>query len=205
MPALELVIGTKAWSSWSLRPFLALKATGRKFKETLIPLRWSGTAQGIRRHSPSGRVPALKHGKLTVWESLAICEYLAEAFPTSGLWPKDKAARALARSVSNEMHAGFAALRQALPMDVNARRPTPVLTDAVRNDIARIAAIWKDCRKKYGKGGPFLFGRFTIADAMYAPVCTRFVTYGVKLDRTCAAYVKAVMALPAMKEWAKAA
>lgn len=203
MPALEIVIGTKAWSSWSLRPWLALKATGQKFTETLVPLRRVGTASGIRRYSPSGRVPVLKHGKLVIWESLAICEYLAEAFPKAGLWPKDKAARALARAVSAEMHAGFAALRQAMPMDINARRKTPALTDQVKADIARITQIWKDCRKRYGKGGPFLFGRFSIADAMYAPVCTRFVTYGVKLDKVSADYVKAVMALPAMQEWIK--
>lgn len=205
MPALEIVIGTKAWSSWSLRPWLALKATGQKFKETLVPLRWAGTAAGIRRHSPSGKVPVLKHGKLVIWESLAICEYLAETFPKAGLWPKDKAARAMARAVSSEMHAGFAALRQAMPMDINARRKTSAPSDQVKADIARITQIWKGCRKRYGKGGPFLFGKFTIADAMYAPVCTRFVTYGVKLDKASADYVKAVTALPAMKEWAKGA
>jgi glutathione S-transferase len=205
MPALELVIGTKAWSSWSLRPWLALKATGQKFKETLVPLRATNTAARIRRHTPSGRVPVLKHGKLVIWESLAICEYIAETFPKAGLWPKDKAARALARAVSSEMHSGFAALRQAMSMDINARHPTPELTDALKNDIARITAIWKDCRKRYGKGGPFLFGKFSIADAMYAPVCTRFVTYGVKLDKVSADYVKAIMALPAVQEWAKTA
>lgn len=205
MPALEIVIGTKAWSSWSLRPWLALKATGQKFKETLVPLRANDTVSRIRRYTPSGRVPVLNHGKVVVWESLAICEYIAETFPKAGLWPKDKAARALARAVSSEMHSGFAALRQAMSMDINARHPTPELTDAIKNDIARITAIWKDCRKRYGKGGPFLFGKFSIADAMYAPVCTRFVTYGVKLDKVSADYVKAIMALPAMQEWAKTA
>ena len=205
MPALEIVIGTKAWSSWSLRPWLALKATGQKFKETLVPLRASNTSTRIRRYTPSGRVPVLKHGKLVIWESLAICEYIAENFPKAGLWPKDKAARAMARALSSEMHSGFAALRQAMPMDINARHATPELSDAVKGDIARITQMWKDCRKKFGKGGAFLFGKFSVADCMYAPVATRFVTYGVKLDKTSADYVKAIMALPAMQEWSRTA
>jgi len=211
MTRLEIVIGTKAWSSWSLRPWLALKATGEKFKETLIELRRPDTKARILKHSPAGFVPILKHGPLTVWESLAICEYLAEAFPRSGLWPADRAARAVARCVATEMHGGFAPLRAAMSMDVKARHPTPAIAPEVQANIARVTGIWRDCRKRFGArakgaaGGPFLFGRFSVADCMYAPVTTRFTTYGVKLDPVSAAYVEAVAELPAMKAWIEAA
>jgi glutathione S-transferase len=211
MPRLEIVIGTKAWSSWSLRPWLALKATGQPFKETLIELRRPDTKADILKHSPAGFVPILKHGNLTLWESLAICEYLAEAFPKAGLWPADRAARAVARCVATEMHGGFAPLRAAMSMDVKARHPTPAIAPAVKADIDRVTEIWRHCRRRFGakargaRGGPFLFGRFSVADCMYAPVTTRFTTYGVTLDPVSAAYVKAVAAWPAMKEWIAAA
>jgi glutathione S-transferase len=211
MPRLEIVIGTKAWSSWSLRPWLALKATGQPFKETLVELRRPDTKAKILKHSPAGFVPILKHGPLTVWESLAICEYLAEAFPRARLWPADRAARAIARSVATEMHGGFAPLRAAMSMDVKARHPAPATTPELAANIARVTEIWRDCRKRFGarargaQAGPFLFGRFSIADCMYAPVTTRFTTYGVKVDPVSAAYIEAVAAHPAMKEWIAAA
>lgn len=211
MPALEIVIGTKAWSSWSLRPWLALKMAGQKFKETPIELRQPDTREKILKHSPAGFVPILKHGKLVVWESLAICEYIAEAFPKARLWPDGKEARAVARAAATEMHGGFAPLRAAMSMDVKKRHPTPPMTPELKANIDRVTGIWRDCRKRFGakaKGphaGPFLFGRFSIADAMYAPVTTRFVTYQVELDPVSAAYVKAVGDLPAMKQWIAAA
>lgn len=211
MSALELVIGTKAWSSWSLRPWLALKVIKQPFKETLVELRTPDSKANFLRHSPAGKVPVLKVDGTAIWDSLAICEYLAEAFPKAGLWPADPMARARARSVSAEMHSSFTPLRQAMPMDVKARHPTPAMTPELSADIARITQLWNDCRRDFGGraqgsvAGPFLFGGFTIADAMYAPVVTRFVTYGVKLDDVSAAYVKTVTAMPEMIEWKDAA
>lgn len=205
-----LVVGNKNYSSWSLRPWLALKQTKQKFEEIVVPLRHPYTRGEILKHSPSGKVPLLTHGSVRVWESLAICEYLAEAFPAAKLWPQDPAVRAHARAVSNEMHAGFAELRRTMPMDIRNRWPKPPASDAALDDVDRVATIWRDCRKTYGAAGahgrgPFLYGGFCIADAMYAPVCTRFVTYGVKLDPVAQAYVDAVVGHPSMIEWADAA
>lgn len=207
---ITIVIGNKNYSSWSLRPWLALRQTGAAFEEVLIPLDQADSAETLRRRSPTGRVPVLRHGTLVVWESLAICEYLAERFPQARLWPADIAARAHARAVSNEMHAGFADLRRSMPMDIRHRWPLGSRFDRARKDIERVSALWRECRERFGKsaedeGGEFLFGRFSIADAMYAPVATRFVTYGVPLDPVCAAYVKALQAWPAMQEWTAAA
>ncbi|MGQ0675840.1 MAG: glutathione S-transferase, partial [Rhodospirillales bacterium] len=188
-----------------------LKATGRKFKETLIELRRPDTRAKILKHSPAGLVPILKHGPVTVWESLAICEYLAEIFPAAGLWPANLAARAAARCAATEMHGGFAPLRAAMSMDVKLRHPTPPMTEALKADIARVTRIWNDSRRDFGakaKGaasGPFLFGLFSIADCMYAPVTTRFTTYGVAVDPVSTAYIEAVAAWPAMREWIAAA
>lgn len=205
MAGLFLLIGNRKYSSWSLRPWIVLKQAGLKFEEKLVRLQQPDTTAKIKKYSPSGKVPFLKHGKVEVWESLAICEYLAEAFPKAGLWPKDKAARARARAVANEMHGGFADLRRFLPMDVNRRIDEPARAAAVKGEIERIVEIWTQCRRKFGKGGPFLFGKFSIADGMYAPVVTRFVTYGVKLPPVAAAYVKTMINLPAMQEWIAAA
>jgi glutathione S-transferase len=196
-----LVIGNKAYSSWSLRAWLVLMQTGTPFAEVVIPLRQGETQPAIRRHSPSGKVPLLKHQGHLVWESLAIVEYLAEAFPKAGLWPADTSARATARAISAEMHAGFAPLRHTLPMDLKGRRPAPPRTAEVEADIARIDALWRDARARFGGDGPFLFGRLSAADAMYAPVCTRFATYGIDLDPELQAYVDAVLALPALRRW----
>lgn len=205
MADITIYLGNKNYSSWSLRPWLALKATGAPFAEVVIPLDQPGTRGNILRHSPSGRVPALKHDELTVWDSLAICEYLAEAFPAAKLWPAEAPARAVARSVSAEMHSGFAALRGHLPMNIRSSFANRGVTPEVQADINRVAAIWRDCRKRFGAEGAFLFGGFTIADAMYAPVVSRFRTYRVELESLAQAYADAIWALPAMQEWATAA
>src|SRR3954468_24651093 len=178
-----LYIGTKRFSSWSLRPWLAMKMVKIAFDETSIALRQPDTKENIKRHSPSGKVPVLRiedKGKVEmVWDSLAICEKLAERHPEANLWPSDAAARAEARSVVAEMHSGFPDIRNVLGMDIGVRHPTPELTDAVQTQIARILTIWEAALGHYGKHGGFLFGAFTIADAFYAPVVTRFETYGI--------------------------
>jgi glutathione S-transferase len=200
-----LIIGNKNYSSWSLRPWLALRQAGVDFTEVKLSLGVPETKAELRRYSPTGRVPVLMDGTLIIWESLSICEYVAECFPKANLWPKDRKVRACARSVSNEMHAGFADLRQTMPMDVRTRYPRKEAALAVQADIERITDIWQHCRQHYGKDGDFLFGSFTIADAMFAPVVARFVTYDVRLDPVCRAYVEAIWALPTMQEWIKAA
>jgi glutathione S-transferase len=206
MPDLTIYLCNKNYSSWSLRPWLVLKQTTVAFTEVVIPLYQPTSKATLLKYSPSGRVPVLQHGVLTIWDSLAICEYLAEAFPTFELWPKESAARAVARAVSAEMHAGFQALRQHLPMNVRSSFPDRGATPEVQADINRVMAIWRDCRARFGKGrGDFLFGGFTIADAMYAPVASRFRTYRIELEREADAYCDAIMALPAMQEWVAAA
>ena len=205
MADLKLVIGSKNISSWSLRPWLALKQTGASFEEIVIPLDRPDTKAAIARHSPSGRVPVLRHGQAKVWDSLAICEYVAEMFPKARLWPADRGQRAHARSISCEMHGGFAAMRGALPMNVILRRPSGTLDAAARADVDRIIALWSECRARYSRVGPFLFGTFSIADAMYAPVVTRLRTYEIALDGAPADYVETMAGLPAMQEWAAAA
>ena len=206
MTDLTLVIGNKNYSSWSMRPWLVLRHADLEFEEILIPLDESGYKTAILQHSPSGRVPALKHGELTVWDSLAIGEYDAELAPEAKLWPDDRAARAVARSVASEMHTGFAALRQHMPMNVRSSFPEEGRKPGVQEDIDRIRALWRKCLTTYGgKDGPFLFGRFTIADAMFAPVVSRFRTYAVDLGEEEQAYVDAVWAFEPMVEWAAAA
>ncbi|WP_324779642.1 glutathione S-transferase family protein [Thiobacillus sedimenti] len=201
MTSLTLVIGNKNYSSWSMRPWLVLRQADIDFKEVRIPLYWPESAAQLTAWSPSGKVPALHDGEIKVWDSLAICEYLAERFPEKQLWPADATARAVARSISAEMHAGFAALREHLSMNVRARYPGAGRTAESLADIARIVTIWTDCRARFGAGGDFLFGRFGIADAMYAPVVLRFRTYGVELAGAARAYADAVLALPAVQEW----
>lgn len=204
---LQLVIGNKNFSSWSLRPWLLLKQAGLPFREIPVRLRQADTKAQILAHSPSGKVPALIDGDLTVWDSLAICEYLAEKASLNhvDLWPADPKARAEARSVSAEMHSGFAALRQQMSMEVAASHPGEGQTPEVLADIARIAALWTSCRERFAAAGPFLFGDFSVADAMYAPVAFRFHTYGVELPPLAAAYRDTLLALPAMQEWAAGA
>lgn len=202
MSGFILVIGNKNWSSWSLRPWLGMKQAGIPFTEAHVALRQADTRQQALRHSPSGKVPVLKHDGLLVWDSLAILEYLAEQFPEKQLWPADAAARAHARSISAEMHAGFQALRTHLPMDILGRHPGSGLDgEGVAADIARVQEIWRAARAQYGAGGAFLFGKFSIADAMYAPVVCRFITYDVSCDAVCGAYRDAVWNLQALQEW----
>jgi len=206
MADFTLYIGNRNYSSWSLRGWLMVKASGITFEEILIRLRQPNTKAEVLRHSPSGRVPALVHGEASVWESLAIGEYLAELFPDANLWPGDRAARAVARSVSTEMHAGFTALRTHFPMNVRSSFANRASTPDVQADIDRITAIWHDCRSRFGQDGPFLFGAaFSNADAMYAPVVSRFRTYKVDLDAEAQAYCDAVWSWPPMQEWAAAA
>lgn len=205
MSEMVLVIGSKALSSWSLRPWLALKAAGLPFREELILFGRPDSKERIRAASPSGKVPLLRHGDLVVWDSIAICEYAAELAPAAGLWPEDRAARAVARAVSAEMHSGFAELRRNLAMDLKTDRSGTPRTEQCEADVARVLEIWEMCRSRHGAGGPFLFGRFSIADCMYAPVVTRFRTYGVPLPDHARAYSEAVLALPAMREWYAAA
>jgi glutathione S-transferase len=205
MAKLHLVIGNKNYSSWSLRPWLAMTMAGLDFDETLILLDTQDTKKQIAEHSKAGRVPILRHGKVTVWETLAILEYLAETFPEKNFWPRAKAARAVARSISNEMHAGFSGLRNFCPMNLRRPQKPIMLNDETRADIARIEEIWRDCRKTYGKGGKFLFGRFCNADAMFAPVVTRFETYAIPVAKDTRAYMEAVMATKAFQKWKSAA
>jgi glutathione S-transferase len=204
MDELTLIIGNKNYSSWSLRPWLVLRQAGIPFGEIRIPLYTPGSKEQILRHSPSGKVPVLKHGEITVWDSLAICEYLAERFPEKKLWPADRQARAVARSISAEMHSGFTALRTHMSMNIRRALPGRGRTPESLADVARIVALWEDCRRS-GDGGPFLFGHFTVADAMYAPVALRFQTYAVELSPLARAYADTMLALPAMQEWIAAA
>ena len=203
----RLAIGDKAVSSWSLRPWLALRHAGIPFREINIKLRQPDTKAQILRHSPAGKVPTLlTDDGQAIWDSLAILEFLAEAHPQARLWPERRDARARARSVSAEMHSGFAALREHCPMELLARTPMATLPDAVGAEVRRIVALWGDCRRRFGASGPLLFGAFTEADAMYAPVATRFRTYLPDLgpygdDGTAQAYVEALFALPAMADW----
>jgi glutathione S-transferase len=201
MPPLTLVIGNKNYSSWSLRPWLVLRQAGIPFEEVRIPLYVPGSEIDLAKWSPSGKVPALHDGDIRVWDSLTICEYLYERFPEHELWPADAAARAVARSVSAEMHAGFGALREHMSMNIRARYPGRGRTPECLADIAHILAIWTDCRARFGGGGDFLFGRFGIADAMFSPVVLRFQTYDVALAGAARAYAEAILALPALREW----
>lgn len=205
MADFTIYIANKNYSSWSLRGWLILKHTGAPFVEEVIPLEEAATRPTILRRSPSGRLPALHDGKLVIWDSLAIGEYLAERFPDARLWPAAASARAMARSASAEMHSSFAAMRAHLPMNIRSSFPNRGVTPEVLADINRITALWRDCRKRFGEGGDFLFGSFTIADAMYAPVVSRFRTYKIELDDESQRYADAVWALPSMQEWATAA
>jgi glutathione S-transferase len=197
-----LIIANRNYSSWSLRAWLALQATGQPFNEIVIPLGQPETTDNILQWSPTGRVPAFRDGEIVLWDSLAICEHLAEKHPDAGLWPTDPRARATARSVVAEMHSGFVALRKHMPMNLRASYPGEGREPGVEEDIARITAIWEQCRTEFGAHGDLLFGDFTIADAFYAPVVSRFRTYGVSPGGIAGDYMDAVWALPAMQDWA---
>jgi len=197
--SLTLYVGSKRLSSWSLRPYVALFHTGAQFDCKTILLDQDDTKANIAKVNPAGRVPVLHHDSLIVWDSLAICEYLNELYPAAQLWPADRTARAKARAISAEMHSGFAPLRRDMPMAIGENLAGKGHTPEALADARRIMTIWREALT--ASGGPFLFGGFSIADAMFAPVTTRFVTYGVDLDAPCRAYVEAVHALPALKQW----
>ena len=211
--ARRLVIANKVYSSWSMRPWLLMRAFAIPFDEIVIPLDGDSSRAEITRHNPAGKVPVLTDGTLVIWDSLAIVEHLAETHPDLAIWPRDPAARALARSLSAEMHSGFSALRRALPMNMRregrAATLEPEVQVAVAADCARIEAAWADARARFGANdtspGPYLFGAFCAADAMFAPVVNRFAAYAVPVTERSRAYMDAMRALPAWRDWAKAA
>ncbi|HZO22248.1 MAG TPA: glutathione S-transferase family protein [Steroidobacteraceae bacterium] len=200
MSELHLITGNKNYSSWSLRAWICLKHLGIPFRETLVRLDQAQFKEQVARYGPTGRVPVLLDGELSIWDSLAICEYAAEVAGRG--WPADRAARAIARSVCAEMHSGFTSLRAQWPMNARARNRHTVLTAELQADLGRIDAIWSDCRRRFGRdGGAWLFGRYTVADAMYAPVVLRFNTYGAPLSETAQAYVATALEDAALQEW----
>ncbi|MDZ4792262.1 MAG: glutathione S-transferase family protein [Hyphomicrobiales bacterium] len=204
--AYELVIGNKNWSSWSLRPWIAMTASEIPFREINVPLRRMESRSIILEYSPSGNVPVLKTPNFTIWDSLSIIEFIAEQHSEAHIWPQDIAARAMARSISAEMHSSFHLLRREMPMELLAIYPTPDISDGVKADIRRVVAIWKMARSTYEAQGPYLFGAFSAADAMFSPVATRFQTYNVKLadygdDGAAAAYARTIIEHPAMQTW----
>ena len=204
--ALKLVIGNKNYSSWSMRPWLALRASNITFDEVLIPLYTDDQAdkERILSFTRSGKVPALIDGDLTAWDSLAIIEYVAEKFPEAKLWPQERAGRAHARSISAEMHSGFAALRNECGMNLHRPVRSVWLSDDARANVIRIQQIWADCHQRYGQHGPFLFGSFGAADAMFAPVVHRFRTYAIEVAPAARHYVDAMTSLPAFQQWTDA-
>jgi len=202
---MKLVIGNRNYSSWSFRPWIAMKVAAISFDEEVISLYVEGSREKILKHSPGGKVPILIDGDTQVWESLAILEYLADKFPNAGFWPADRQARAHARAISTEMHAGFAALREECTMNFWRPPAKRALSAPAQANVARVQEIWTGARAKYGAGGPFLFGKFSAADAMYAPVVQRFVAYDIDVSAPAKAYMQAVIALPAFQEWRGAA
>jgi glutathione S-transferase len=195
-----LVIANKCYSSWSLRPWLLMKQFGIAFDEILIPLDLPDTKAKVLRHSPAGKVPILVDGDVTVWESIAIMEYAGDAFGAP-VWPSDRKARAMARAVAAEMHAGFSALRSACPMNLGKKYPSRDRGEGVARDVARFSEIVRDARERFGQGGPFLFGAFSAADSMFAPLVTRLDTYSIDLDPRTRAYADAILSLPAFRDW----
>ncbi len=203
MSAAILTISSKNYSSWSLRGWLLCKMAGLDFEEKTMPIDDPDTRAELLLLSPSVLVPRLEHDGAQVWDTLSIAEYLAELNPKAGILPKDRKIRAHCRSIFGEMHSGFFNLRSALPMSIKAHYPKFKIWTGAKPDIARVVAIWQECLSTYG--GPYLFGKLSMADAMYAPVCSRFLTYDVPLDEDCAAYCKTVMEWPHMAEWVKEA
>jgi glutathione S-transferase len=203
MAPLTLVIGNKNYSSWSLRPWLFMKHLSVNFQEVLIPLDTPETRDQIDRYTPSGRVPVLRQGTLCVWDSLAICEYVAELSGKG--WPQAREARAVARAVCAEMHSGFPTLRSLWPMNARARNRRTAVPAALEADIERVDEIWNDCRGRFGGGGPWLFGEYSVADAMYAPVVLRFNTYAARISQTARWYMASVLEDAPLQEWLQAA
>jgi glutathione S-transferase len=199
--SLKVILGNKNYSSWSLRPWIAMRHAGIVFDEEVIPLYEPGSREKVLKYSPTGKVPVLVDGDTVIWESLAILDHLAEKFPKAQLWPSDPKARAHARAVSAEMHAGFAPLRRHCPMNMRRVQKKRELTAEVAADVRRIEQIWTECRERFGTGGPFLYGTFSNADAMYAPVVSRFFSYAIGVGAAAESYMASVMALPAFREW----
>jgi glutathione S-transferase len=202
--SLKLILGNKNYSSWSLRPWIAMRNAGIPFEEEVIPLYEPGSSERMAAYSPTGKVPVLLDGDMVIWESLAILEHIAERFPKAQLWPADPKARAHARAISAEMHAGFVPLRRDCPMNMRRESRRLALTAEVAANVRRIEQIWTECRERFGDGGPFLFGAFGAADAMYAPIVSRFASYAIGVGAAAEAYMAAVMALPAWVEWRNA-
>lgn len=204
---MKLLIGNKCYSSWSLRAWLLMRVAGITFTEQLVPLDEPGFKEAIFAAAPGsgGTVPTLVDGEIAVWETLAICEYLHDVQPQAGIWPRDGAARAHARAISSEMHAGFTALRSACPMNLGKRFATRDRGPGVARDVERLTGLWRQARERFGTGGPFLYGAFSAADAMFAPVVTRLDTYGIAVDPVSQGYMRAILALPAYREWLAAA
>jgi glutathione S-transferase len=202
---LKLIIGNKNYSSWSLRPWLLLSVHDIPFEEIRVPLYEPDTARALAQYTAAGKVPVLHDGDLVVWDSLAICEYVSEQYLDGGGWPSDAAARAEARSCCAEMHSGFPQLRAQLPMNVRARSRIVAITPELEPEIDRITTLWSGLRKRYGVDGPWLFGGFSAADCMFAPVASRFETYGLPVPDTCRAYMTHVLEQPAMRRWCEAA
>ena len=203
MPPLTLIIGNRNYSSWSLRAWLLMKHVGLEFEAIVIALDRPETHEQIERHSPSGRLPLLRHGELLIWDSLAICEYAAEL--TGKGWPRSREARAVARSVCAEVHSGFTTLKSLWPMNARARNRHTAITVALEADIERIDEIWNDCRVRFGAGGPWLFGEYSVADAMHAPVVLRFNTYGARISQAARWYMASVLEDAPLQEWLAAA
>jgi len=204
---MKLLIGNKCYSSWSLRAWLLMRVAGIAFTEQLVPLDEPGFKETVFAAAPGsgGTLPMVVDGDVAVWETLAICEYLHDTHPQTGVWPRDVAARAHARAVSSEMHAGFMALRSTCPMNLGKRFATRDRGPGVARDVERLTALWRQARERFGAGGPFLYGAFSAADAMFAPVVTRFDTYGIAVDPVSQDYMRAILALPAYREWLAAA
>lgn len=202
---LKLVIGNKNYSSWSMRPWLAMRGCNIAFEEIFVPIYTDDPADKVRllSLSPAGKVPILIDGEITVWDSLAIIEHVAERFPEAGLWPKSLAERAHARAISAEMHSGFMPLRNACGMNLHRPAGAIPLSDEVKANVARIEQIWRDCRHRHAARGPYLFGAFTAADAMFAPVVHRFRTYAIEVGPQTQAYMDTMMAMPAFAEWTR--
>jgi glutathione S-transferase len=201
----RLIIGNKLYSSWSLRPWLLMKALELPFEESVVPLYRPDSKSKLLQYSPAGKVPILIDGAVTVWESIAIIEYLAEKHSQAGIWPRDAQARAQARAICAEMHAGFGALRQACPMNLGKRFAMRDRGEAIAQDVARVTAIFRDARSQFGTRGPFLYGDFTAADAMYAPIVTRLDTYSIPVEDVSRRYIDAVLQHPAFRAWREAA
>ncbi len=207
---MQLVIGTRKWSTWSMRPGLVMRRLGKPFSETVVTLRQPETSANAGALSPGGQVPVLKDGDLAVWDSLAICEYLADRFPEAGLWPADAAKRALGRSACAQMHAGFGSLRGECPMDLTMAPVRMELTEATGNDVRKMVRLWSALRARFAKDGPFLLGVWSIADAYFTPVAERFRSYEVKLsdygdDGACGAYAALLLEQPECLEWERLA